>query len=120
LAKAILLEADILLLDEPTNHLDEANVKWLEEYLLKCKITCLIVSHDSSFLDNVCSDIIHYESKKLVNYPGNLSAFVKIKPEAKAYYTLSSEEKFVFPKPAFLAGVKSQTKAILKMNNVTF
>ncbi|RKP18660.1 mrna export factor elf1 [Rozella allomycis CSF55] len=120
LAKAILLEADILLLDEPTNHLDEANVKWLEEYLLKCKITCLIVSHDSAFLDNVCSDIIHYETKKLVNYPGNLSAFVKIKPEAKAYYTLSSDEKFVFPKPAFLAGVKSQTKAILKMNNVTF
>ncbi len=37
----------------------------------------MIVSHDSGFLDNVCTDIIHYESRKLVHYRGNLSEFVK-------------------------------------------
>ena len=31
------------------------------------------------FLDNVCTDIIHYEEKKLVHYPGNLSEFVKVR-----------------------------------------
>jgi hypothetical protein len=31
----------------------------------------------AGFLDNVCTDIIHYENKQLVLYPGNLSAFVK-------------------------------------------
>ena len=31
----------------------------------------------AGFLDNVCTDIIHYEDKKLVHYPGNLSEFVK-------------------------------------------
>ena len=31
----------------------------------------------AGFLDNVCTDIIHYEEKKLVHYPGNLSEFVK-------------------------------------------
>ena len=75
LARAMLMGADVLLLDEPTNHLDVGNVKWLEEYLKShTEITSLIVSHDSGFLDNVCTDIYHYESKKLVCYPGNLAA----------------------------------------------
>ena len=28
----------------------------------------MIVSHDSGFLDTVCTDIIHYETRKLVHY----------------------------------------------------
>ena len=75
LARAMLMGADVLLLDEPTNHLDVSNVKWLEEYLKShSEITSLIVSHDSGFLDAVCTDIYHYEGKKLVCYPGNLAA----------------------------------------------
>lgn len=74
LARAMLMKADVLLLDEPTNHLDVANVKWLQEYLKEhTDITSLIVSHDSGFLDEVCTDIYHYESKKLVCYKGNLA-----------------------------------------------
>ncbi len=38
----------------------------------------MIVSHDSGFLDAVCTDIIHYETRKLVHYRGNLSEFVKV------------------------------------------
>ena len=34
----------------------------------------------AGFLDNVCTDIIHYEEKQLVLYPGNLSEFVKVRP----------------------------------------
>ena len=75
LARAMLMGADVLLLDEPTNHLDVSNVKWLQEYLKShTEITSLIVSHDSGFLDEVCTDIYHYESKKLVCYSGNLAA----------------------------------------------
>lgn len=74
LARAMLSKADILLLDEPTNHLDVQNVQWLQEYLVSQKdVTCLIVSHDSGFLDAVCTHILHYEKKKLRLYPGNLS-----------------------------------------------
>ncbi|KAJ3177907.1 hypothetical protein HDU87_004189 [Geranomyces variabilis] len=122
LARAILLNADLLLLDEPTNHLDVGNVAWLENYLnSQEKLTCLVVSHDSGFLDNVCTDIIHYERKKLVFYKGNLSKFVERKPEAKSYYTLSTENvKFAFPPPAFLQGINSRTKSILKMTDVSY
>lgn len=91
LARAMLIGADILLLDEPTNHLDIATVAWLEEYLCNLpEMTCMIVSHDSGFLDNVCTDIMHYEEKKLVYYPGNLSKFVEKVPAAKSYYTLAA------------------------------
>ncbi|KAJ8067518.1 hypothetical protein OCU04_004861 [Sclerotinia nivalis] len=123
LARAMLMKADVLLLDEPTNHLDVANVKWLQEYLKShTEITSLIVSHDSGFLDEICTDIYHYEpGKKLAVYKGNLAAFVKQKPEAKSYYTLSdSLVKFKFPAPGILSGVKSQTKAILRMSNCSY
>ncbi|KAF8973154.1 hypothetical protein BDZ97DRAFT_1779739 [Flammula alnicola] len=116
------LQADLLLLDEPTNHLDRNSVAWLEAYLKSQKnVTCLIVSHDSGFLDNVTTDIIHYESKKLVYYPGNLSSFVERKPEAKSYYTLAATSvKFSFPPPGSLMGVRSNTRAILKLSNCTY
>ncbi|OCT46091.1 [NU+] prion formation protein 1 [Cladophialophora carrionii] len=122
LARAMLMRADVFLLDEPTNHLDVANVKWLEEYLQKhTEITSLIVSHDSGFLDAVCTDIYHYENKKLVHYPGNLAAFVKVKPEGKSYYTLSaSQVQFKFPPPGILSGVKSNTRSIIRMTNVSY
>ncbi|KAI9744662.1 MAG: hypothetical protein M1818_002191 [Claussenomyces sp. TS43310] len=123
LARAMLMKADVLLLDEPTNHLDVANVKWLQEYLKShTEITSLIVSHDSGFLDAVCTDIYHYEpGKKLKSYKGNLAAFVKQKPEAKSYYTLSASlVQFKFPPPGILTGVKSNTRAILRMTNCSY
>ncbi|KAI9356046.1 P-loop containing nucleoside triphosphate hydrolase protein [Pilaira anomala] len=123
LARAMLMNADILLLDEPTNHLDVVNVAWLENYLLGLKtVTSIIVSHDSGFLDHVCSDIIHYEPNyKLKRYAGNLSEFVKKVPRAASYYSLEvSQISFTFPEPGFLEGIKTKERAILKMKNVDF
>ena len=122
LSRAMLLNPDMLLLDEPTNHLDQFAVKWLTDYIINLKTcTCLLVSHDTKFLDAVCTNIIHYENLKLKSYRGNLSEFVKQKPEAKAYYELSSEMvAFSFPEPGPLEGVKSLTKAVLKTKGVFF
>ncbi|WWC89603.1 uncharacterized protein L201_004528 [Kwoniella dendrophila CBS 6074] len=122
LARAMLIGADILLLDEPTNHLDVQTVAWLEEYVCNLPdVTCMIVSHDSGFLDNVCTDIIHYEEKKLAYYPGNLSKFVERVPSAKSYYTLAATSiKFSFPPPGSLMGVRSNTRAIMKLAGCTF
>lgn len=122
LARAMLENADILLLDEPTNHLDVDNVQWLVNYLTSLtNVTSMIVSHDSKFLDNVCTNIIHYESRKLKTYRGNLAKFVEQKPEARSYYELTDANiKFKFPEPGFLEGIKSKDKAILKMLNVDF
>ncbi|KDR09962.1 ATP-binding cassette sub-family F member 1 [Zootermopsis nevadensis] len=78
LAKALFLEPTLLLLDEPTNHLDLNAVIWLDNYLQSWKKTLLIVSHDQSFLDNVCNEIIHLDQQKLYYYKGNYSMFKKM------------------------------------------
>jgi elongation factor 3 len=123
LARAVLYKADLLLLDEPTNHLDVTNVRWLEQYLTNLHdVTVLCVSHDSGFLDTILTDVLHYEkNKKLKHYRGNLEEFVRLRPESKTYYTLSTTAlKFTFPKAGILTGIRSQTKAILSMNDVTY
>jgi len=78
LARALFIEPTLLLLDEPTNHLDLNAVIWLDNYLQGWKKTLLIVSHDQSFLDNVCNEIIHLDNKKLYYYKGNYSMFKKM------------------------------------------
>jgi elongation factor 3 len=122
LGRAMLCKADIYLLDEPTNHLDVKNVAWLEHFLCSLdQVTSMIVSHDSGFLDHVCTHIIHFETRKLVTYKGNLTEFVKQCPAAKKYYELCDDElKFVFPAPGFLEGVKNKDKAIVKITNANF
>lgn len=123
LARAMLFKADILLLDEPTNHLDVLNIAWLENYLTSLKTcTSIIVSHDSSFLNNVITDVLHLNRFKLKRYRGGLDAFVKAVPEAKTYYSLEALEdyKFRFPDPPLLEGVKTKEKSLLKMRKVGF
>lgn len=82
LARALFMEPNVLLLDEPTNHLDLNAVIWLDNYLCGWKKTLLIVSHDQSFLDNVCTDIIHLDRQKLFYYRGNYTQF-KVMHEQK-------------------------------------
>ncbi|CAM1511013.1 Fc.00g085260.m01.CDS01 [Cosmosporella sp. VM-42] len=121
LCRAVFEAPDILLLDEPTNHLDVKNVRWLEDYLQNSPCTSIIVSHDSTFLDNVCQHIVHYERFKLKRYRGNLKEFVKRVPSARSYYELgASEIEFSFPEPGFLEGVKTKAKAILRATKMSF
>ena len=48
-------------------------------------------------------------------------SFVRVKPEAKSYYTLSaSNVQFKFPPPGILTGVKSLTRSIIRMTNCTY
>lgn len=122
LARAMLYNADVLLLDEPTNHLDVHAVAWLVQYLNSLdSMTVLLVSHDTGFLDNVCTDVLHYESKQLVLYPGTLSQFVELHPEAKHYYELkASDTVFNLPQPGRLEGISSTTRRILTMDNCSY
>jgi elongation factor 3 len=122
LARAMLQKADILLLDEPTNHLDVINVAWVKNYLNSLTdVTSIIVSHDSGLLNDCCTNILQIENLKLHTFKGNLDEFVKIKPSARAYFTLKgSKLKFSFPQPGPIEGVKSKGKALMKMGGCTF
>ena len=71
LARALFIQPDVLLLDEPTNHLDLHAVLWLEQYLQTWGGTLVIVSHARSFLNHVCTDILHFVNKGITKYKGD-------------------------------------------------
>lgn len=91
LAKLLLDDPDILLLDEPTNHLDIAGREWLETFLREeYRGAVIMVSHDRYMLDNVVTRIIEVERPpggqaggRLIEYPGNYSAFVELRAERR-------------------------------------
>ena len=71
LAQALFGNPDILLLDEPTNHLDMNAIEWLEEFLINFDNTVIVVSHDSYFLNKVCTHIADIDYGKIQLYAGN-------------------------------------------------
>jgi elongation factor 3 len=123
MARAMLQRADILLLDEPTNHLDVINVQWVKNYINSLtNVTCIMVSHDSGFLNDCCTDILQINRLKLNHYRGNLDSFIERNPEARAYFALkeSKAEKFQFPQPGHIEGVRARSTALMKMDHITF
>ena len=80
-----------------------------------------MVSHDSGFLNDCCTDILQIERLKLKHYRGNLDHFLEINPEARAFFNLrESKLKFKFPQPGPIEGVKSRSKALMKMSHCYF
>lgn len=76
----LLLEApDMLLLDEPTNHLDAETVAWLQQHLIDYRGTCLIVTHDRYFLDQITGWILELDRGRGVPYKGNYSSWLQQK-----------------------------------------
>jgi len=71
LAQALFGDPDILLLDEPTNHLDVAAICWLENFLLNCEKTVIVVSHDRHFLNHVCTHMADIDYHNITLYSGN-------------------------------------------------
>lgn len=137
LAHAAMVKCDLLLMDEPTNHLDVNAVAWLEEFTnaLGDTVVCL-VSHHRDFLQNVVTDVIHYDKKKLVYYPGTyfdfedalkakgvpLNEFRVMSWHARVNNSNSTEErlKFVLPKPGKLWGINRPTQPVIRLTNAEF
>ncbi len=79
LGKILLQDPDLLLLDEPTNHLDLATIEWLEGYLINHSAAMVIISHDRTFLDNICTQIVSTERGISKSYLGNYSNYLQQK-----------------------------------------
>ena len=58
IAHLMLQPADVLLLDEPTNDLDLATLEVLEESLAEFSGALVLVTHDRSLLDRICTEIL--------------------------------------------------------------
>jgi ATP-binding cassette subfamily F protein uup len=83
LALAFALEPDVLLLDEPTNHLDIDGIALLESHLAKGP-AAIVVTHDRWFLDRVVTRIVELDRGLLRSYPGNFSAYERVKADELA------------------------------------
>ena len=79
LGKILLQEPDLLLLDEPTNHLDVETIQWLEGYLIQQSAAIVVISHDRTFLDRVCTQIVETERGVSRTYLGNYSQHLEQK-----------------------------------------
>lgn len=79
LAGILIQDPDIMILDEPTNFLDLLGVIWLENYLKQMRqssgTTLVLVSHDRSFINAVCEEIIILREQALAYFKGNLAAY---------------------------------------------
>ena len=79
LGKILLQDPDLLLLDEPTNHLDVETIQWLEGYLQEQTAALVVISHDRTFLDRVCNQIVSTERGISRSYLGNYTAHLEQK-----------------------------------------
>ena len=123
LMRAVMQKAQIMLMDEPTNHLDVINVQWVVDYLNSLPdVTCMIVSHDTAFLDKTVDHILHFDRLKLNTYRGNITDFVARFPDAASYFDLKNTRlKFHFPTPGPLqSGTRNRGRTLIEMKGVYF
>lgn len=99
LAAALVKEPDVLICDEPTNHLDLAAIRWLGDLITdKKKMTFLTVTHDRSFLEETCNNILELDRGSFYSYDGSY-----------AKYLLGKEERLANEDQAY-----KESKAMLK------
>ena len=68
LAMTLKEEGNVLLLDEPTNDLDVNTLRALEEGLENFAGCAVVISHDSWFLDRICTHILAFEGNSQVYF----------------------------------------------------
>ncbi len=90
LAQALVAVPEVLLLDEPTNHLDLDSIAWLEELLRSFKGSVMLITHDRAFLDGVATRIVELDRGVIRSYPGNFTAYERLKEEQLASEALAS------------------------------
>ncbi|NNB93184.1 ABC-F family ATP-binding cassette domain-containing protein [Corallococcus exiguus] len=76
LAKLLLVPSNFLLMDEPTNHLDLDSSEMLIEALKLYGGTLLFVSHNRSFINNLCTHVWEVADGKLTSHAGNLDEYL--------------------------------------------
>ncbi len=80
ITRALCSQPDMLLLDEPTNHLDINGIIWLENILKTASFSFIVVSHDRTFLENICKNVMEigmYYPEGFFRTAGQYKNFIK-------------------------------------------
>ncbi len=73
-------DPDLLLMDEPTNHLDFDGIDWLERFLERSPVACVVTSHDRAFLERVAQRVVEINPRYRGGYfsvSGHYSDFLE-------------------------------------------
>lgn len=74
-AAALEENSDVLFADEPTSNADLESIRLMEDRFRARNGTLVLISHDRSFLDRLCNQILEIEDGKVSNYKGNYTAY---------------------------------------------
>lgn len=130
LAKILLANPDIILLDEPTNHLDIESIGWLEQFLKSYQGAVMIVSHDRTFLDNICNRTIELIHGGIYDMPLPYTRFVEARQKQKELNIaafknqqkqIAETEKFIERfryKSSLASRVQSRVKQLEKVERI--
>ena len=132
LAKVLASEPQMLLLDEPTNYLDVVSTRWLAYFLRQWKGELLLIAHDRSFMDSVCTHTVAIYQQKFRKIKGGVQKLKEILAEEEELAKRSLEndekkreqlekvvEKFRY-KASKAAMVQSKIKAMDKLSKVVY
>lgn len=84
LARIVLTRPQVMLLDEPSNHLDMDGIEWFIDFVRKSDAAVIMVSHNRHMLDACVSEIWELRGKKIRQWSGNYTEYVRQKEEADA------------------------------------
>ncbi len=73
----------MLFADEPTSNVDIKGIELMGEMFKEYQGAFIVISHDRSFLDELCNKILEIENNKIKIYNGNYSDYKKQKIQEK-------------------------------------
>ena len=73
LAETLITGGNLLLLDEPTNYLDILSIRWLERFLKSWPGELVVITHDRSFMDSICTHTMMIHRRRIRKVRGTTS-----------------------------------------------
>ncbi|WP_318508753.1 ribosomal protection-like ABC-F family protein [Bacillus sp. T3] len=93
-AKLIVSDYNLLILDEPTNYLDLPSIEVIKSVLKEYEGTIIFASHDEAFINELSTELLIIDNKKLKGYQGTLDEFKNSKTEANIEHLQQEIEQF--------------------------
>ncbi|MDD5354601.1 MAG: ABC-F family ATP-binding cassette domain-containing protein [bacterium] len=105
LAKLLVSNPDMLMLDEPNNYLDIVAIRWLEELLRSWKGEFILITHDRSFMDRVCTHTVAIHRAKAR----------KVEGDTEKLYTQINQDEEIYEKTRLNeAKIRRQTELFIE------
>jgi len=118
LARLFTKPANVLVLDEPTNDLDAETLELLEDLLVEFGGTVLLVSHDRSFLNEVCTSLLVFEGDGVVSdYIGGYDDWQRERAVKAAAAAAAEEKARRDARDAASEAAKAPAKKARKLSN---